>query len=149
MRIVQEVLIKAKKEKVFDTFVDDVGAWWGSPFLCTEKPSDIIFEKHVGGRFYEKSGENGEGWLWATVSAYIPNERVELRGPIGMSEPVSGVVSIEFQEEGSSTTVKLTHWACGPITQDNQDSYSWGWGELLGNRLKKRIETGERLGLKK
>lgn len=148
IKIAHEVTINAPKEKVFLAMINNVGDWWGAPFLCTSNPKDLILEHWVGGRFFEQTENKNEGHLWATVSAFITNERIEFRGPMGMSEAVSGVVSWELETKNQATNVKVFHYAFGPMGNETEGSYTWGWGELIGNRLKAFVEEGKKLGIK-
>jgi uncharacterized protein YndB with AHSA1/START domain len=148
IKIAHEITINAPKEKVFAAMINDVGDWWGAPFLCTSNPTALIVEPWVGGRFLEQGASKEEGHLWAVVSAFIKNERIEFRGPMGMSEAVNGAISWELESKDSGTVVKTFHYAFGPLDDETEASYTWGWGELMGNRLKAFVEEEKRLGIK-
>lgn len=147
VHIEQEVTINAPVAQVFDALTNQVSAWWGAPYLITDAPQAIIFEPKVGGRLYESS-VNGEGALWATVTAIKANEWLELTGPIGMSGAVHSVVSFILEPGDKATRLKLSHRAIGELSEETQANYGAGWQDLLGVRLKAFVETGERHGLK-
>jgi uncharacterized protein YndB with AHSA1/START domain len=148
IQVEQEVIINAAPERVFAALTSQVSAWWGAPYLLTDAPQAIILEPTVGGRLYEVSGE-GEGALWATVTAIQKNQRLELTGPIGMSGAMHSVVSFALELKGKATVVKLAHHAVGELGEDTEANYGAGWHDLVGVRLKAFVETGERQGLQK
>jgi uncharacterized protein YndB with AHSA1/START domain len=148
IQVEQEVTINASPERVFDALTSQVSAWWGAPYLLTDAPQGIILEPEVGGRLYEVSGE-GEGALWAMVTAIQKNRWLELTGPIGMSGAMHSVVSFALEPKGEATLVKLAHHAVGELGEDTEANYSAGWHDLVGVRLKAFAETGERQGLQK
>ena len=148
IQVEQEITIGASPERVFDALTNQVSAWWGAPYLLTDAPQAIILEPAVGGRLYEVSGE-GEGALWATVTAIQKNHWLELTGPVGMSGAMHSVVSFALEPKGEATVVKLTHHAVGELGEDTEANYSAGWQELVGVRLKAFVETGERHGVQR
>lgn len=148
IQVEQEVTINAAPERVFAALTGQVSAWWGAPYLLTDAPQAIILEPTVGGRLYEVSGE-GEGALWATVTAIRKNHWLELTGPVGMSGAMHSVVSFALEPKGEATVVKLTHHAVGELGEDTEANYGAGWQELVGVRLKAFVERGERQGLQK
>lgn len=148
IHVEQEVTINAAPNHVFEALTKQVSAWWGAPYLLTDAPHAIILEPEVGGRLYEISGE-GEGALWATVTAIQKNRWLELTGPIGMSGAMHSVVSFALEPKAEVTSVKLTHHAVGELSENTEANYGKGWQDLVGLRLKAFVETGERLGLQK
>ncbi len=145
--IEQEVTIEASPARVFDALTKEVVAWWGAPYLMSpDAAKDLVLEPEPGGRFFESWGD-GQGSLWATVTAIKPAQRLELTGPIGMRGAVLGVVSIELHPKGNGTLLTLSHRAVGEVTPEIRASYASGWSDLLGTRLKVFVETGTRYGL--
>jgi len=146
MHIEQEIVIEAPPAKVFAAMTRDVAAWWGAPYLVKDTATDIVLEPRLGGRFYEVWGDN-EGAMWATVTAFQRDARLDLTGPIGMGGAVAGVVSFVLEPRGKGTLLKLSHRAAGELSDEAETRYTKGWADLLGTRLKAFVESGKKSGL--
>jgi DNA-binding transcriptional ArsR family regulator/uncharacterized protein YndB with AHSA1/START domain len=146
IHIEQEVLIEAPRERVFDALTRHISAWWGAPYLIDNRATAIRLEPRLGGRLVELWGEE-EGGIWATVTRFRRNQRLDLTGPIGMSGAVVGIATLELETRGRATVLKLTHRAIGQVTDETRRSYSAGWSDLLATRLKAFVEQGTRTGI--
>lgn len=147
IHIEQEVTIEASPERVFDALTKEISAWWGAPYLVSEKAQDIVLEPKLGGFFYEVWGED-QGVLWATVTGIKWGERLELTGPIGMRGAVQAIVSYELEPKENATILRLSHRAVGEVTKETEENYGQGWEDLIGTRLKAFVETGKRHGIR-
>jgi uncharacterized protein YndB with AHSA1/START domain len=124
--IVDEVTVAAPREKVFDALCR-VGDWWPHKFV---EGGRVHFEPKVGGRFWEEWGGDG-GALYATVSNIRRPARIEYVGPMGMSGPVTSVISFELEERDDGTLVRKAHRAFGDIDEQTRQSYTAGWKQVL------------------
>ncbi|MCB2200980.1 metalloregulator ArsR/SmtB family transcription factor [bacterium] len=140
LHIEQDVLIQATPEEVFDKLTGDVTSWWNHGF--SESPHAIKLEPHVGGRFYEEFGGEGDGALYCTVTYVDRPHSLSMQGSMGMREPVTGSIKFELEKEGDGTRLKLSHHAFGLIDDEKEANYTVGWKVLLGERLKRLVETG-------
>ncbi len=138
-QIEQEIKINAKPEKVYTQLTNDVSAWWDHSFI--DNPKAVVLEPKVGGRFYEDHG-NGQGALYCTVTLVETNKKLVLQGAMGMRGAVFGNISFELEEQSDATLLRLSHRAFGDVTDDHKASYSKGWQDLLGKRLKNLTERG-------
>ncbi|MCX6126385.1 MAG: SRPBCC domain-containing protein [Proteobacteria bacterium] len=138
-RIEQAIEINAKPEKVFAQLTNDVSSWWDHSFL--DNPKAVVLEPKIGGRFYEDHG-NGNGALYCTVIFVETNKNLVMQGAMGMRGAVFGNISFELEEQGVATLLKLSHCAFGDVNEDHKASYSKGWQDLLGRRLKDLVEQG-------
>jgi DNA-binding transcriptional ArsR family regulator/uncharacterized protein YndB with AHSA1/START domain len=146
LHIEQQVSIQASPARVFEAITNDVSAWWGAPYLISTDAKALIIEPKVGGRAYEDWG-NGQGAMWATVTALKQEKVLELTGPLGMSGVVQGVVCFELEAEGDATILKFSHRAIGEVNEQIEAGYNSGWQDLLETRLKAFVEQGIRYGI--
>lgn len=124
--IVDEVVVAAPREKVFDALCR-VGEWWPHRFVETGK---VHFEPMVGGRFWEEWSDEG-GVLYATVSNLRRPSRIEYAGPMGMSGPVTSVITFELEERDGATLIRKSHRAFGDFDDETRQGYTSGWVEVL------------------
>jgi uncharacterized protein YndB with AHSA1/START domain len=146
LHIEQEVTLAAPPARVYQALTDEVSAWWGAPYLIGGRARSLRLEARLGGRFYQE-WDAGDGALWAVVSSLRRGEHLELTGPMGMSGSVQGRVRLELHPEGQGTRLTLSHRAIGDVDDQTRASYTKGWTDLLGTRLKAFVEKGERRGL--
>ena len=64
-----------------------------------------------------------------------------------MPGAVHATVRFELEKRAGATLVKLTHQACGYISDEAKSRYAFGWKDLLGTRLKALVETGKKYGV--
>ncbi|MDH5327796.1 MAG: helix-turn-helix domain-containing protein [Gammaproteobacteria bacterium] len=149
IRIAQDVLIHAKAEKVFKALVNDMGAWWGLPYLRNPHATNIVLEPRVGGVMKEVWGdENGvEGAECARVISFQRNTLLELSGRFGLDGAVMSVARFELEEADGATTIKFSHHIIGDVDQQVREMYQFGWKDLLATRLRRYVEQGERYGV--
>ena len=123
--IVDEVTVAAPREKVFDALCR-IGDWWPHKFVESGR---VHFEPVIGGRLWEESDEGGT--LYATVSSMRRPSSIQYIGPMGMSGPVTSVISFELEERDGGTLVRESHRAFGDIDEDTRQAYTSGWREVL------------------
>ena len=123
--ITQEVVVEAPRERVFDALCE-MGQWFPHRFI---PGAPAVLEPRLGGRFYEGDVDNA-GVLYATVTRIERPARLTLTGPMGMTGPVAGVISYELEESDAGTTLRLSHKALGDVSEETQQAYSKGWGQV-------------------
>ncbi len=147
MQIEQELTIHAPPAKVFAALTQEIGAWWGRPYVHDDgRVRALRLEPAVGGRFFEDWGD-GDGALYAWVSAIRAPEELVLAGPFGMGGHCHSVVRFRLEAAGGATRLALSHRAVGELEEEHEARYRAGWEDLLGARLRAFLERGERLGL--
>lgn len=144
---VQQVDINALPPKVFQALTADIGAWWGEPYMISESAMDIILETRLGGYLMELWDE-GSGAIWATVTGLRQNAFLELTGRMGREGAANGVARFTLTPWQGRTRLCLEYQALGVMDEDAETSCRQGWKELLVQRLKTYVETGERLGVR-
>jgi uncharacterized protein YndB with AHSA1/START domain len=140
-RIDQEVEILAPRETVWASLLD-VDGWWCH--RLREKGSALALEPRVGGRFYERWGDD-EGALWGVVTYLQKPEVLRLAGPLGSNGASQSVYEYRLESRGARTTLKLLHRCSGEIGPKTRASYDGGWKELW-EHLGRLAQTGTRYG---
>ncbi len=126
--VFNRVTVEAPRPEVFDALCR-MGQWWPHRFKAG---ATVVLEPYVGGRFYEDWGAGG-GALYGNVSVLAANERITVRGPMGIRGPVASVWTIELSDaDAGRTTVHGSHRAFGDIDEDTAEDYTDGWGEVFG-----------------
>jgi uncharacterized protein YndB with AHSA1/START domain len=130
--IVQEIVIKAPAERIFEALTDPVQRlkWWGSEgrFQTTHMESDLrpggkwmMRGNGIGGRPFKVSGEYRE--------IEPPRLLVFTWLPSWQEDTIESIVRFDLEEKSGITTVRLTH--SGLITDSSRASHK-GWPQILG-----------------
>jgi uncharacterized protein YndB with AHSA1/START domain len=124
----------------FRFFTEKIGDWWPleeySIFVANGRgrPDEVVFEQGVGGRVYERLGDDVA--VWGVIKAWEPPHRVAFSWRTNRNWPDDTDVEITFAPEGSATRVHLRHtgWErLGERAEAAHASYSGGWGEVLAH----------------
>ena len=134
MTIRKSISVARPPEVAFRVFTEEIGKWWplkeGFSF-GRERAHDIIIERRVGGRFFERFTDGTEFEV-GRVTTFQPPHALSLtwkdpdwKGPTD--------IEIRFVAEGSGTRVELEHrgWEQGPRMEKEGKSYSGGWDFIL------------------
>jgi uncharacterized protein YndB with AHSA1/START domain len=128
---------------VFAALTQDIGGWWGHPFV-TARAASLALDPRLGGLFTER-WENG-GQLIATVTSWAQDEHLTLTGSFHVGVGI-GVAAFDLVECAAGTLLQFSFRAIGVIDNEIADAMTRGWSELVGVRLKALVETGKRLGI--
>jgi uncharacterized protein YndB with AHSA1/START domain len=124
----------------FRFFTEKIGDWWPledySTFAMNDRgrPDEVVFEPGVGGRVYERLGD--ETAVWGVVNAWDPPHRVAFSWQTNPDWPGETEVEITFTAENGGTRVRLRHtgWErLGDRAEAAHASYTSGWAEVLGH----------------
>jgi uncharacterized protein YndB with AHSA1/START domain len=138
-----DIEIAGSPATVFTALIKDVGGWWGHPFV-TARAISLALDPQLGGLFTER-WENG-GQVIASVTSWAQDEQLQLTGSFHMGAGV-GVAAFDLAESAAGTLVQFTFRAIGVVDAEVAGAMSRAWAELVGTRLKARVETGTRLGI--
>jgi DNA-binding transcriptional ArsR family regulator/uncharacterized protein YndB with AHSA1/START domain len=138
-----DIEIAGSPAAVFAALTEDVGGWWGHPFV-TARATSLAMDARLGGLFTEQ-WENG-GQVIASVTGLAQDEHLQLTGAFHVGVGV-GVATFDLAESGAGTMLRFTFRAIGIVDAAMADAMSHGWAELAGTRLKALVETGTRLGI--
>jgi hypothetical protein len=101
-------------------------------------------DPRLGGLFTEQ-WDNG-GQVIASVTGWAQDEHLQLTGAFHMGVGI-GVATFDLAESGAGTLLRFSFRAIGVVDTAVAEDMSRGWAELVGTRLKARVETGTRLGI--
>ena len=127
----KSLFVDAPPERAFEVFTAELAAWWPlGAYSAGEQPETAVFERHVGGRVFERNAA-GEESEWGEVRAWEPPRRVVFSWRVtGPTE-----VEVRFTAEGGGTLVELEHrgWeVLGERAAEERASYDGGWESVLG-----------------
>jgi DNA-binding transcriptional ArsR family regulator/uncharacterized protein YndB with AHSA1/START domain len=138
-----DIVIAKPPASVFAALTEDIGGWWGPPFV-TQRATGLNLDPRLGGLFTER-WENG-GHLIASVTSWAPTEHLALTGSFHMGVGV-GVATFDLAPTGTGSLLQFSFRAIGQIDDAVAEDMSRGWAELIGTRLKTLVERGTRLGI--
>ena len=134
MTIRKSISVACQPEIAFRVFTEEIGRWWplkeGFSF-GRDRALDIIIERRVGGRFFERFTDGTEFEV-GRVTAFQPPHAVTLTWKAPDWEGLTEI-EIRFISEGGGTRVELEHrgWEQGPIMEKIGKSYDGGWNVIL------------------
>lgn len=149
LEIEQEVEIKAPPARVFRALTDDIGLWWGAPYLQNaDAATDMILEARPGGLMKEVT-RGGDGAVWGTVQEVRRDRLLVLEGRMGMRPAIFARTTFDLSDsDAKATRIAFSVRAVGSFTAEHQEIFGGGLGDLLGNRLKAYLEKGEESGVR-
>jgi len=143
---VNEVVVDAQKEAVWQAAIEDIGVWWSSDHTVSGDASRLSISAVPQGCFCESFGE-GAGVVHLTVTMVSPGVVIRLTGglgPLGLMG-VNGNMTWEFETVEEGTRVKFTY-AVGGYRAQGMDTLAGPVDSVIGealDRLKAHIETGD------
>jgi DNA-binding transcriptional ArsR family regulator/uncharacterized protein YndB with AHSA1/START domain len=141
--IALDIEISGTPAVVFAALTGDVGGWWGPPFV-TSRATSLTFDPQLGGLFTERWETGGQ--VIASVTGFAQDEHLALTGSFHMGVGI-GVASFDLAPSESGTALRFSFRAIGVVDAEMAGALSRGWAELVGTRLKLRVETGTRYGI--
>lgn len=143
----QSVDIAAAPATVYKALTEDIGYWWGAPYLITgEDARDVVLDARPGGLMTEVTEDGGQ--VWCMVEQARPGRCLVLGGRMGMRDAVAGNIRFELVETAGGTQVQLEHRAVGGVSAETERDFGAGWEDLLGTRLKGYVEEGAKPGIR-
>lgn len=103
--------VKASPERAFQTFVDEIGAWWRpSPlFQTTPRPGVLSFEPGEGGRLIETRAGGKVFEIGRIVAWEPPNRLVFSWQQANFPPDLHTEVEVGFEAVGDETRVSVEH----------------------------------------
>jgi uncharacterized protein YndB with AHSA1/START domain len=137
--IERSLTVDVEPEWAFRFFTEKIGDWWPledySVFAMTGRgrPDEVRFEPGIGGRVYERLGE--EEATWGVVRVWEPPDRIVFSWNTNGDWPEDTEVELTFTPEGDRTRVHVLHTGferLGEQAEPAHTGYDRGWGEVLG-----------------
>ena len=118
-QVLQELILPASPEAVYDAMTGDISGWWDHHF--SEHPKRLFIEPKPGGGFWEIFDDAGNGVLHATVIYADRGKTLRFSGPLGFSgQAVDFVTTLQFFPDPAGTKLRLTCNVSGQIS-DGED----------------------------
>jgi uncharacterized protein YndB with AHSA1/START domain len=110
------IVVEAPVQRAFEVFTEEMKSWWPEDHhLIDGEIGEMIFERHAGGRVYDRTAD-GRECTWARVVAYEPPDRLVFTWDISPSWEIetdperTSEVEVHFVAESDSRTrVELEH----------------------------------------
>ena len=145
----QEVQIAATPAQVYTALTSEIGYWWDPGFVMGGADTkDLLLEARPGGRWMEVWGDD-EGFVWGMVIRARQDQSLTISVLEGVIWSGPGSITIDLSESDGGTLLKLRHHSTQLYSEDGHSGYIMGWTALIGENLKKYVETGERMGVRK
>ena len=144
-KVERSIVIAASPERVWKAWVEDMNAWWTKPYYNDHaRVTGLHMEPKLGGRYIEKWGEDGAGFLIGQVTVWLPPHRLAYTWTQMDWGGVTTLVQIEFQPDGNGgTKMVYIHEGFERLPDETlRSGYDSGWTELA-TRLKNYIEKGK------
>jgi uncharacterized protein YndB with AHSA1/START domain len=132
--------VAAPLETAFETFTEQISAWWpldahsigaGRDDTTTES---VTVEGRVDGRLFERLS-NGQEADWGRLLVWEPPERLVFTWHPGADDPSTATeIEVRFAPSGGGTRVELEHrgWErLGERAAQAQQGYDSGWDKVL------------------
>ena len=119
----------------FEVWTERISSWWPkSHTVSAEADADVVLERRVGGRIYERTVA-GEEHQWGEVTAFEPPRRLSYLWHIRRDRADATEVAIRFSSVDARTTrVQIEHrgWdRLGTEAETWRDRNHAAWGTLL------------------
>lgn len=119
----------------FDVWTTRISSWWPrSHTVSAQDDADVVLERRVGGRIYERT-TGGDEHDWGEVTAFEPPRRLSYLWHIRRDRADATEVAISFISTGEGTTrVEIEHrgWErLGTEGDTWRDRNYAAWGTLL------------------
>ena len=123
----KSVVVDVAPPDAFELFTAGIASWWpvGSHSYGGDDVTDVVFERHMGGRVYEITAAGEQEW--ARVVTWEPPDSFVLDWRIG--DAAGTEVEVSFGPEGAGTRVELEHRGFG--SDDPRGRYQQGWSIVL------------------
>ena len=136
-----ELIIKAKKQRVWQALTEETGKWWTKNFFTNPKTREFVLESKLGGLMYEDTGED-EGLVLASVIGIDSPNSLQLKGQLSpkFGGPAISFMKIQLEDSDESTLLKITDTIFGSISGNLQKSLTEGWQAIFKEGLKPYAE---------
>jgi len=129
------VRVACMPERAFEIFTAEIGTWWptNSHSIFGERAVEVVFEKGVGGRIFERNDEGDEG-EWGRVLEWDAPRRFVMSWYPG-NDPIEATeLEVCFEPDGDGARVVLEHrgWESRrDRALEMRNAYDTGWDPVL------------------
>jgi hypothetical protein len=126
--------VDCEPEHAFSVWTQDIGTWWPPDHTVSGRRAQIVLERQVGGRIFERTPE-GDEHDWGEITVWEPPRTLGYLWHIGRDRSAATEVEIQFVPAGSSATrVEIEHrgWErLGADGADYRERNVHGWTTLM------------------
>jgi hypothetical protein len=121
-------------EHAFSVWTASIGTWWPPDHTVSGRAEEIVLERQVGGRIFERTPD-GDEHDWGQVTVWEPPRTLGYLWHIGRDRSAATEVEIQFVPAGpASTRVEIEHrgWErLGAEGPDYRERNVEGWATLV------------------
>src|SRR5262245_47889722 len=104
-RVDRTITIAAPREKVWHAWVHEMNGWWTKPYYNDHaQVTGLYMEPQLGGRYIEKWGEDGAGFLIGHITEWLPPMRLSYTWSERTWAGAATLIRIEFEEQEKGVT---------------------------------------------
>jgi uncharacterized protein YndB with AHSA1/START domain len=131
----RSVFVRCTPAHAFHVYTERMDDWYPleGHSLFDDPSGTVHWERHVGGRVYERSPGGDEG-VWGTILAWDPPNGFTMTWHPGRGEETAQELTLSFTAEDDGTRVEVVHsgWErIGPDFRKRMAGYEKGWGTVL------------------
>ena len=142
-KVEQTITIAARPERVWQAWVAEMNQWWTRPYYNDHnRVTGLEMEPKLGGRYMEKWGEDGSGFLIGTVVEWLPPMRLAYTWSERDWGGVNTLIRIEFlADEQGGTRMTYTQVGFERLPESGPTLYGYEQGcHELRSRLLAYVE---------
>jgi uncharacterized protein YndB with AHSA1/START domain len=134
----KSIRVNTRQARAFEVFTGSLGRWWPKKTFGSSPLKSIVFEQHLGGRWYEL-GEDGTETTVGHILAWEPPHRFVVTWTVSctwtLAPGAASEVEVRFIAEGpDATRIELEHRlfeAMGEPGANIREEVDGGWLTLL------------------
>lgn len=144
----QDIEIGAPPSAVFVGLTDDIGEWFGPPYVQTgEDAMDVVLDAKPGGLWVETTKAGG-GAVWGVVQEVRRDQVLAIEGRMGMRPAIFSRTVFTLTPKTGGCVLNLSFRAVGSFTEEHEHMFTEGLKDMFGNRLKTYAEGGPPIGIR-
>ncbi|MBT5238966.1 MAG: helix-turn-helix domain-containing protein [Rhodospirillaceae bacterium] len=144
----REIEMGGPPSAVFKGLTDDIGEWFGAPYLQTGSDArDMILDAKPGGKWIEVT-KAGDGAVWGEVQEIQRDKMLAIEGRMGMRPAVFARIVFKLSTYPKGCLMTMTFKGVGHFSREHEEKFTEGLVDLFGVRLKAYAEGGKPTGIR-
>ena len=135
--LVVELTVACSVDHAFRTWTEKASTWWPADHTVSGTDGlEVVFERHVGGRIYERAPDGSEH-EWGRIVTWEPPRRLGYHWQLGATAEDATEVEVTFRSatpDGDETRVRIEHrgWQrFGADAEARRQRNHRGWTDVL------------------
>lgn len=135
MVVRKSVRVPLALHEAFRLYTERMGTWWPLRMYSVgqERSVDVVMERAVGGRLYERLSDGSES-VWGRIVVWDPPRSVVHTWHPARDQGTAQEVELTFTSDGDGTRLDLEHrgWEkLGDEAAAKMGGYDEGWNNVL------------------